>query len=158
MEYQPVTPAIDQGNYLSFRPGARLKKAREKRTLVLRELSYNLNSIDVEESVKFYHQALLDIEGNPEAKLNLMGQILALISYYIPSKKKLFFKIVFLVKILIGKSKKLNIFYIFLIIKISNGNANSNLIKYLKKKFQMFEIDFKSFRAIFYKGDIDECK
>ena len=73
-------------------------------------------------------------------------------------RKKLVFKIVFKVKNLIGKSKKLNIFYIFLIIKIRNGNVNSNLIKYLKKKFQMFEIDFKSFRAIFYKGDIDECK
>lgn len=69
-----------------------LKKAREKRNLVLRELSYNLNSIDVEEAVKFYHQALLDIEGNPEAKLSLMGRIWALINYYIPSKKKLFFK------------------------------------------------------------------
>ena len=73
-------------------------------------------------------------------------------------RKKLVFKIVFKVKNLIDKSKKLNIFYIFLIIKIRNGNVNSNLIKYLKKKFQMFEIDFKSFRAIFYKGDIDECK
>ena len=45
-------------------------------------------------------------------------------------RKKLVFKIVFKVKNLIGKSKKLNIFYIFLIIKIRNGNLNSNLIYY----------------------------
>ena len=38
-------------------------------------------------------------------------------------RKKLVFKIVFKVKNLIGKSKKLNIFYIFLIIKIRNGKV-----------------------------------
>jgi len=65
-----------------------LRKAREKRKMVLNELSYNLNSIEVEETVKWYHQALLDIEGNPEAKLSIVGRILALIKYYIPSKKK----------------------------------------------------------------------
>lgn len=65
-----------------------LKKAREKRNLVLDELQYNLNSIDVEEAVRWYHQALLDIEGNPEAKLNLIERVFAQIKYYIPSKKK----------------------------------------------------------------------
>lgn len=69
-----------------------LKKAREKRNLVLKELSYNLNSIDVEDAVKSYHQALLDIEGNPEAKLSLLEQIMAQVSYYVPSKKKFFWK------------------------------------------------------------------
>lgn len=70
-----------------------LKKAREKRNLVLKELSYNLNSIDIEEAVKWYHQAVLDIEGNPEAQLGLWGRIMALATYYIPSKKKFFGKI-----------------------------------------------------------------
>lgn len=70
-----------------------LKSAREKRNLVLKDLTYNLNSIEVEEAIKFYHQALLDIEGNPEAKLNLYERILAQIRYYIPSKKKFFWKI-----------------------------------------------------------------
>ena len=35
--------------------------------------------------------------------------------------------------------------------RIKNKNENSSFIKYLKKKFQMFEIDFNSFRAIFIK-------
>ncbi|OIP22632.1 hypothetical protein AUJ93_03630 [bacterium CG2_30_33_46] len=65
------------------------KKAREHRSLVLNELSYNLNSIEVEEAVKFYHQAFIDIEGNPEAKLNFFERILALVTYYIPSKSGL---------------------------------------------------------------------
>lgn len=66
-----------------------LKKAREKHKTILKELSYNLSSIDVEEALKAYHQAVLDIEGNPEAKLNFIQKIFAFISYYIPSKKRL---------------------------------------------------------------------
>ena len=73
-------------------------------------------------------------------------------------EKKMSFKMGFSEKSRNYNSKKINIFYIFLIIKIRNGNINSNLRKYLKKNFQMFEIDFNPFRAIFYKGDIDECK
>lgn len=42
MEYQPVTPAIDQGNYLSFRPGARLKKARENAGLTIAQVADRL--------------------------------------------------------------------------------------------------------------------
>ncbi len=82
-----------------------LKKAREKRNLVLKELSYNLNSIDIEEAVKWYHQAVLDIEGNPEAQLSIIGRILALAKYYIPSKKKFITKVLiyFVVAVLLVK-------------------------------------------------------
>lgn len=87
-----IEERIDSGK-ANFSNLKNLKKAREKRNLVLNELSYNLNSIEVEEAVKAYHQALLDIEGNPEAKLNLVGRALALIKYYIPSKRKFLGKI-----------------------------------------------------------------
>ena len=80
-----------------------LKKAREKEKTVLEELSYNLNSLEVEEAAKAYYQALLDIEGNPEAKLSILGRIFASISYYIPSKKKFFAKIlIYFVSVLLA--------------------------------------------------------
>lgn len=69
----------------------KLKKARDVTKIVLEELNYNLNSLEVEEASKAYHQALMDIEGNPDAQLNIIQRVKALITYYIPSKKKLIF-------------------------------------------------------------------
>lgn len=69
----------------------KLKSARDKAEIVLRELDYNLNSLEVEEATKAYHQALMDIKTNPDAHLGFFDRIWALITYYIPSKKKLFF-------------------------------------------------------------------
>lgn len=42
MDYQPVKSPIDQGSYLSFRPGARLKKAREARGLSIEQVADSL--------------------------------------------------------------------------------------------------------------------
>jgi len=69
----------------------KLKIARDKTEIVIGELNYNLNSMEVEEACKSYHQALMDIESNPDAKLGIFGRINAIVTYYIPSKKKLFF-------------------------------------------------------------------
>ena len=38
MEYQPVKSPIEQGGYLSFRPGERLKKAREAKGFSLEQV------------------------------------------------------------------------------------------------------------------------
>lgn len=82
--------ATSSKNFSNIR---KLKKAREIHKTVLNELDYSLNSLEVEESAKSYHQALADIEGNPDAQLGLIQRISALVSYYIPSKKNLFLKI-----------------------------------------------------------------
>jgi cytoskeleton protein RodZ len=42
MEYQPVKSPIEQGGYLSFRPGERLKKAREAKGFSLEQVSSTL--------------------------------------------------------------------------------------------------------------------
>lgn len=55
MEYQSVKTPIDQGNYLSFRPGARLKKAREALDLTIEQVA---------ESLKILPRVLLAIEAD----------------------------------------------------------------------------------------------
>lgn len=55
MEYQHVKTPIDQGNYLSFRPGARLKKAREALSLTIEQVA---------ERLKILPRVLLAIEAD----------------------------------------------------------------------------------------------
>jgi hypothetical protein len=86
--------ATSSKNFSNIR---KLKKAREISKTVLSELNYSLNSIEVEEAAKSYHQAVTDIEENPDAQLGLIQRFSALINYYIPSKKNLFLKSLILI-------------------------------------------------------------
>lgn len=71
----------------------KIKIARDKAKIVLKELDYNLNSLEVEDAAKSYHQALMDVKTNPDAQLGIFDRFWALVTYYIPSKKKLFFTV-----------------------------------------------------------------
>ncbi len=67
-----------------------LLRAEKIRQNLVNNLEYQLTSIQVEDAINAYHQAVIDLTGNEKASLNPLQKMKLSLKYYIPSKKKFF--------------------------------------------------------------------
>ncbi len=67
--------------------------ARDIRDKIISKIDYNLSSLDLEEAINSYRQAIIDL-GEESEKLSISERILLLFNYHFPSKKEAIKKIV----------------------------------------------------------------
>ncbi len=65
-----------------------LLRAEKIRQNLVNNLEYQLTSLQVEDAINAYHQAVIDLNSNEKANLNLFQKAKLSLKYYLPSKKK----------------------------------------------------------------------
>ncbi len=67
--------------------------ARDIRDKIINKIDYNLSSLDLEDAISAYRQAIIDL-GEESEKLPISERLLLLFHYYYPSKKQALKKII----------------------------------------------------------------
>jgi hypothetical protein len=65
-----------------------LLEARRIRKRLLGTKEYNINSLDLEDSIAAYRQSLLDLQSEAKSRLGYFERLIILADYYLPSKWK----------------------------------------------------------------------
>jgi len=65
-----------------------LLKAQQLRQNLTSNLEYQLTSLQVEDAVNAYHQAVIDLTSSEKANLSLLQRVRVTLRYYLPGKKR----------------------------------------------------------------------